>query len=317
MFLTFSYLGAAVLCSYSIWKVNEPKSRKLKKLYKHNMETYLRTKKVCTYFEKYPKYEIELTDLGVKVTLDISGICSVKDIEKDLDYIQALFRAEKVNMSYIDGEVILNIQVLENLEFLDLPQIIMDPREILVGYDYENNPIKVSMKNCPHLMITGLSGQGKTGLLRGIIKSLKSDVILCNGFKEDYEGVEVTHLLGEENILKLITSLLEGKEVLKRPLYIILEELGMIQDKKLIKAITELLMYGRHYNIYCIGIIQVSKSNDVPFKTLFNSRLTFRQVDCSSYQVILGTVPKDERLLNKREFYLITDGLYKGKTYTA
>ena len=319
MFLGFVYLGGAVLTSYALYKRNEPLKKKYEKFYKEKLKTYFKENKLVNYYGEAPKYQIELTRYGLKLHLDISGICGTQDIENTLDYLKALYKAYAISMDYVDGIVVIDMKIIdEDISFLRLPSINLEPHKFLVGYQEDESPLIVDMKQTPHLLITGLSGQGKTGLLRGIIKSItNADVVLCNGFADDFKDFDIQHLLGEENISDFIQNLLDSKEVQKKPLYIILEELGTIQDKKLLKYIQELLMIGRHYNIYLIGIIQVSKSEDVKFKTFFNARLTFRQVDDSSYRVVLGASPKDENILGKREFYLLTDSLYKGRTYTV
>lgn len=100
-------------------------------------------------------YEIELTRLGTKITLDIAGICSPKDIERDLDYIQALFRAEDVRMSYADGKVILDIQVFEDDNEQSQP-IGKDPLMLPVGFDEESKDIFVDMHRNAGLLINGV-----------------------------------------------------------------------------------------------------------------------------------------------------------------
>ena len=107
------------------------------------------------------------------------------------------------------------------------------------------------------------------------------------------------------------------KEPYKRdkPLYIVIDELLVCcTDKKINNAIKDLLAVGRHYNIFIIGIAQRGTKTDLSFKDLFNARMTFRQVENSSYQAILGCSIEDKRL-NKREFILMSDDIYYGKTY--
>ena len=107
---------------------------------------------------------------------------------------------------------------------------------------------------------------------------------------------------------------MEAAEWHEKPLYIVIEELATLKDKKLINILKEMLCVCRHYNIFIIGIIQIATKEELKFKSYFISRLSFKQLDSSSYQVVLGAgVEKD---LNKREFYCLTDVLYKGRTYT-
>ena len=200
--------------------------------------------------------------------------------------------------------------------FRNIPKIKLSPYEILVGESY-GKPLIVNMKSTPHLLITGLSGQGKSKMVNCIIRTLNKNTraVLINGFADDYEK-GIRNIIGDENISKFLSRLLEDKKLQRNPLYILIEEMGIIQDKKILKMIAELLMVGRHYNIFIIGIIQVSRAEDIKFKTFFNARISFRQVDSSSYGVALGcSMPKEDSHLSKREFYLLTDDLYRGKTY--
>ena len=50
------------------------------------------------------------------------------------------------------------------------------------------------------------------------------------------------------------------------------------------------------------------------FKNLSNDRLCFRQVEETSYRAILG-YSIDNPNLQKREFILLSDYIYKGRTY--
>ena len=60
-------------------------------------------------------------------------------------------------------------------------------------------------------------------------------------------------------------------------------------------------------------MIQTATKEELKFKSLFNSRCTFKQLEESSYRVVLGCGVEDK--LQKREFYLYTNNLYRGKTY--
>ena len=189
--------------------------------------------------------------------------------------------------------------------------------ELLIGYNI-NGPIKVNMQSNPHLLVTGLSGQGKSRCIRAMLSNLqatkKADIILMNVFNEDYKGIQARVINNEESILKTIINILTRREVHSKPLYLVIEELGTLKSKELNESIKELLRVGRHYNIFLVGVIQIATKEDCKFKSYFNARLTFRQLDDASYRVVLGT-GIGEKILNKREFALVSDDLYFGKTY--
>ena len=190
----------------------------------------------------------------------------------------------------------------------------LDEYTLLIGHD-RFKPITVNMNCTPHLLITGLSGQGKSRCLKVMLLNLqdKADIILCNAFEDDFKGVQARKIYGEPNILNYITSVLENLYKREKPLYIVIEELGTIKNKELIKKIQELLCIARHYNIFIIGVIQIATKEELKFKSYFNARLSFRQLDDSAYRVVLGTGVEEN--LGKREFVLVSDDKYVGRTY--
>ena len=202
-----------------------------------------------------------------------------------------------------------------NSTYRQYTHVDLDEYTLLIGHD-RFKPITVNMNCTPHLLITGLSGQGKSRCLKAMLLNLqdKADIILCNAFKGDFEGVRARRIYGEELILSCITNILKDIYRREKPLYIVIEELGTIKNKELIKKIQELLCIARHYNIYIIGVIQIATKEELKFKSYFNARLTFKQLDDSAYRVVLGT-GIGEKILNKREFALVSDDLYFGKTY--
>ncbi|MFQ8920966.1 MAG: FtsK/SpoIIIE domain-containing protein [Clostridium paraputrificum] len=305
--MTISGVGA-----YHFYNTNE---RKINRFIKKNLNHFFEDKKIINVKEETPKIEcIEIYMWGVKVTIDIAGICGVEEIEKHKDYLKQLFRVTDIFITNKKG--LVDIEIVSNpLEEQNYKYIPTKPTELLLGYDFKGKPILADMTVNPHLLITGLSGQGKTGLLRTLITNIRdADVILCNCFEEDFRGFNVKRLYGEDAILEYCQKIMEQDYWHKRPLYLVVEELATIKDKKLVNLLKEMLCVCRHYNIFIIGIIQIATKEELKFKSYFISRLSFKQLDSSSYQVVLGA--GIDKGLQKREFYCLTDGLYKGKTYT-
>lgn len=190
----------------------------------------------------------------------------------------------------------------------------LDEYTLLAGYNKEGC-ITINMLRTPHVLITGLSGQGKSRCLKVMLLNLqdKVDIVLCNCFAEDYSKVKARKIYGEVNILNYINLLLENIKKREKPLYIVFEELGTIKNKSLIAKIQELLCIARHYNIYVIGVIQIATKEELKFKSYFNARLTFRQLDDAAYRVVLNT--SIDKNLSVRQFALMSDDLYLGRTY--
>lgn len=264
------------------------------------------------------KKEVESYGINLTIKIPIGG--TVGEIEGIKEELQKAYKGV-VNIKDIPFSSKAEIEILRDVKTdMDYAPIKLEGTKLLIGFDYKGTPVIANMLECPHLLLTGLSGQGKTGMLRVAIKNIldndNADIVLLNGFEEDYKGFNIKQIINQEEIKSFIEDELQGIEDGKKknkPLYVVFEELGKIKDKKLIELTTKLLQYGRHNNIYLIGVIQTATKEELKFKSLFNSRCTFKQLEESSYRVVLGCSIDDK--LQKREFYLYTNNLYRGKTY--
>lgn len=172
--------------------------------------------------------------------------------------------------------------------------------------------IIVNMLVTPHILVCGLSGMGKSKCIEYAMRNKKC--VLLNAFRDDFTSINCLRINDIEQILKFLENIKDKYQ--EKPLFIVIDEmLVLCMNKKINKAILDLLATGRHYNIFLIGIAQRGTKQDIPFKDLFNSRLTFRQVEQSSYGAILGYYPDDKIVLNKQEFILFSDDIYRGRTY--
>ena len=190
-----------------------------------------------------------------------------------------------------------------------------DDKILVVGYEKGlfKKPITVDMNVTPHLLCCGLSGQGKSKCIEYAVRG--KDVVLLNAFEDDFKSIKARRIIGNENILHYLETLVREPYKRDKPLYIVIDELLVCcMDKKINNAIKDLLAIGRHYNVFIIGIAQRGTKTDLSFKDLFNARMTFRQVEESSYRAILG-VSVEERNLKKREFIIMSDDVYYGKSY--
>ena len=228
-------------------------------------------------------------------------------------YVNKIFGCDRADFTLMDNGV-LTLSIYKPQDFLDYKQVQLQDRELLLGYNQQGYII-ADMGKYPHLLISGLSNQGKSKMIYYMLKNLedRANILVLNGFKEDYRGF--TLVQGTKAIQRRIEAILKDKEIRSKPLYLILEEMQSIsKDKKLQEQLKELLSMGRHYNIFVIGIIQNATKENCSFKDLFNCRCSFRQIDSSSYQVCLGT--SVEKGLEQREFYFLDSNLIKGYTFS-
>lgn len=211
-----------------------------------------------------------------------------------------------------DNELILTIY--KPKEYLNYEPVELSGYELLLGYSQEGYII-ADMSKYPHLLISGLSNQGKSKMVNYMLKNIsdKADILVLNGFKEDYK--EFVLIRDIKSIERRIGTIIAPFKKRKRPLYLVIEEMQVIsKNKRLQERLKELLSVGRHYNIFVIGIIQNATKENCSFKDLFNCRCSFRQIDTSSYMVALGT--SVEKGLDQREFYYLDTELIKGYTFS-
>ena len=192
------------------------------------------------------------------------------------------------------------------------------PNELVIGYDpfsYEMTPIIADMYKNPHMLVSGLSQQGKTSMVEYAIRGRQS--IILNAMPDNFQSIEPIERITEyDEMIYILGELIKSRK-LKEPLYVVIDEmLQLVIDgkKQVTELITKLLAKAAHNNIFVIGITQSAEKEVVKCKHLFNTRVCFRVVDDSSYKVVLGYSP-DEQILLPRHFYYVTDRKGVGCTY--
>lgn len=182
-----------------------------------------------------------------------------------------------------------------------------------LGYNILHIPIIVDMKKMPHLLIVGLSNSGKSKIAEYALRG--KDCILLNAFREDYKSLKCRRIIKNDKILKYLQNTLDNIYYRDHPFYIVIDEvLVLSKDKKINTAIQDLLSIARHYNIFLVCISQAGQKECVSYKHLFNCRLCMRMINSADYSVVLGVTPENTNLV-QRQFYLLSDDLYKGTSY--
>ena len=193
-----------------------------------------------------------------------------------------------------------------------------DQEKILtLGCRDNKTPIKVNMNIDPHMLVVGISNCGKSKMVELCLQDKKSVTIL-NAFETDFTSLGANYINGNENILAYLETCLEGRTNNSETHYILIDELlVLIKDKKIEKALYDLLAMARHYNVYIICISQEGTKEVIKFKNLFNVRVCMRTLEEASIRAVLGcSVPNDDPSLKQREFYIADNqGLRRGKTY--
>lgn len=198
---------------------------------------------------------------------------------------------------------------------------IIEEYELVLGFrsfgGYKK-PIIANMRNTPHMLVCGLSQQGKTHMVENAIQG--KNVILMNGdFAKDFKSIKGERVSDPDEILLILKKLTDIKSN-NTVTYVVIDEiLKLITTKtkvanEIMDCITQLLAYSAHNNIYVIALTQCAEKEVVKNKHLYNTRVCFKMLDESAYKVVLGKNP-DDLYLSKREFYYVTSEFGKGYTY--
>ena len=174
--------------------------------------------------------------------------------------------------------------------------------------------VTFNMQIAPHLLIAGLSGQGKSKFVEYLFKDRYDikEIYLVNAYREDFKSLPCKRINNTTDILNLLTKASTASQ--RHPTYIVIDELLelSIREPKVIKELTKALAVARHFNTFFICIAQQATKEEIKCKSLFNCRVTFKQIESATYQTILGYSPEDKQL-KQREFYYLSDcGAGKG-----
>lgn len=189
--------------------------------------------------------------------------------------------------------------------------------ELLAGHSRDGDII-IDMKIVPHVLVAGLSNNGKTKCAELMLKD-KLNVLLINCYQEDFSSLtNAKRVNNMDDIEQVLKSILEANKYYNIPLYVCIDEILMLcRNKKINDLIMQLLAVGRHMNVFVISIVQIATKNNLPFKDLHNARITFKQLEPSAYRVVIPAIPEDINTnLQQREFICYyQDGIVNGVTY--
>ena len=176
--------------------------------------------------------------------------------------------------------------------------------------------ITLNLKLFPSLSITGISGSGKTKMVEYILKHTSLKTLLINAYKDDYNDLECYRINNITEIEAFLDKALDGNN--KEPLLVVFDEcLTLLSYKNISKKLHTLLTKNRHMDLYIICIFQELNKTVVPFKSLFTARVVLRQIQQSDVNSALGTTLEEYKPLKNREFILLSDDVYSGKTYSV
>lgn len=206
----------------------------------------------------------------------------------------------------------------DKLSYIKCKKIPNSKYELILGYDKSllKRQITLNMKEFPSLSVVGITNSGKSCLVTGALMKNKADKILINAYKDDYSNVYFKKRINDmDQIEAYLDYLLEIDKFDNFTILVIDEALSLIPYKKINEKLKIVLSKNRHKNCAIVLLFQELNKTLVPYKSLVSARLSMRLLQQSDYQSALGTSLDAPVTLQNREFILVSDQIYEGKSY--
>ena len=172
---------------------------------------------------------------------------------------------------------------------------------IFLGRSFPFKKVYWNYKTYYHLIITGVTGTGKSVLCENIVRG--RNTVLINTWESDFKGIpEAKRINDKDSIISFFKCLKDNTE----EVFIVCDELAtLMQDKEIAKEINNACMFARHYKAHIIGITPRVLANEIQCKSLFPARITGRLLQESDYRTALGISINVN--LGMREFIIVQD----------
>lgn len=208
--------------------------------------------------------------------------------------------------------------ITKEIKGLKQPLMLLNPYQLVFGYDLKGQPIIADMLSTPHLGVVGTSKMGKSVCIEMSLKGIQEqiDILMINCFADDFTSLKGHRVNDDKEIKEVLEQELNNKERRERPLYILIDEYNVLSKtiKKIDDVIQGLLAQGRHFDVFIICIMQLGNKEDCKFKNLFNCRLAFKTIEKQTISAFLGC-PVPDTNMQRQEFYLYYSELVRGRSY--
>lgn len=269
--------------------------------------------------ENYKIIKAEKTNYGQRLTVELPIGGTVSKLEDNIEAIEKAYKCKCI-IKNIPFSNIIEVELInKEIKEISQPELLLNPYELLIGYDFKGNSIILNMDHTPHLGVIGTSNVGKSIAIEIALKKIndKVDIALLNTFvNKDFKSLKAIKINDYDRIKSYLEEQLNNKIWRNKPLYIVIDEYNVLSKtiKKIDDIIQLLLSQARHFNVFLIVIMQQGNKEDCRFKNLFNCRLAFRTIEKQTISAFLGS-PIQDTNMETQEFYLYHTELVRGRTY--
>lgn len=244
-----------------------------------------------------------------------------KEIALALGISKGELEIERVN----DNEIMIKVPNMKK-DILTLKELLVDfnsdnGNRIALGLDYQDEVIVFDFSKDKNLLVTGVSGSGKTNLFRNIIMNLlincsDSKIVILDSQGINYNDFDrVCEVINDEKEIirkiKLLRSEFENrvKSGNRDRIVIFIDEIYEIMemDDSVDEDINYLMELGSDYNMHLVVSTDTLASDDISkiFTNNNTSRLSFYLTSKGEYNMFLSSVVKES--LNNDGMYLSKD----------
>ena len=268
--------------------------------------------------KEYQLIKNEQKDYGSILTIKLPPGGTTTKLEDNVEAIEKAYKCKCLikNIPFSNhAEIEL---ITKEIKGLKQPLMLLNPYQLVFGYDLKGQPIIADMLSTPHLGVVGTSKMGKSVGIEMSLKVIQEqvDILMINCFADDFTSLKGRRVNDDKEIKEVLEQELNNKERRERPLYILIDEYNVLSKtiKKIDDVIQGLLAQGRHFDVFIICIMQLGNKEDCKFKNLFNCRLAFKTIEKQTISAFLGC-PVPDTNMQRQEFYLYHSELVRGRSY--
>jgi len=162
--------------------------------------------------------DLEIGLRGIKYYIKLAlgeRVAKLRVLQEELALITQSISIPDIYLDSQAGLVVVESITTKNLEPISLESLSSSvdvgnyTLPLILGKDMSNNTTTIDLVDCPHILIGGTTGSGKSVLLQSIICSLLTKPISSNDLKFillDPKGTEMNHLKSLPHTLKYVDS---------------------------------------------------------------------------------------------------------------
>ena len=142
--------------------------------------------------ENYKILESKKTDYGSILTIELPPGGTTTKLEDNIEAIEKAYKCRCLIRNIPFSNIVEIELVTKEIKGLKQPLMILNPYQLVFGYDFKGDPIIVDMLSTPHLGVVGTSKMGKSVCIEMALRAIqdKIDILMINCFSDDFKSLQ-------------------------------------------------------------------------------------------------------------------------------